>query len=260
MKVSIRSGFAAVVLLVSSAPIVSGKVIAPWPVPERVARADAVVTGKVTSVENKAVKIDGAEYQIAVVQIEDAILGTKGLTHLRVAFHPNVRFPQLNLMVGQESLFFLRQVPAETYFITRMYFDVVPKSDTTAFKSDVEWAKKSAKALQDPKASLQAKDAETRLLAASMLVSRYRNPEGSTGKLEPVDADESKLILLALADADWSVNDFRAPLNPLQTWYKIGAGPADGFNPPPDFKQLGDAAKMWLKANAGTYRIKKFVK
>jgi hypothetical protein len=91
-------------------------------------------------------------------------------------------------------------------------------------------------------------------------VSRYRNPEGSTGKLEPIDAEESKLILLALADADWSVNDFRSPLNPQQTWYKIGAGPADGFNPPADFKQLGDAAKTWLKANAATYRIKKFVK
>ena len=37
------------------------------------------------------------------------------------------------------------------------------------------------------------------LLSASVLVSRYRSPEGSTGKQEPIDAEESKLILLALA-------------------------------------------------------------
>src|SRR5262249_17926678 len=155
-------------------------------------------------------------------QVEDGILGAKGLTHVRVAFYPgeNRRFPQLNLKEGQESLFFLRQVPKETYFRTVMYFDVVPKTDAL-YKDNVEWAKKSAKVLQDAKASLQAKDNETRVLAASMLVSKYRNPEGSTGKQEPIDAEESKLILLALADADWSVNDYRSPVNPQQIWFKL---------------------------------------
>src|SRR6185295_14532628 len=108
MKCSSFGGFAAVALLVSSVSAVAGKVAAPAPVPERVARADVVITGKVTGVEKAAVKIDGAECSIAIVQVEDAILGATGKKEVRVAFYgENRRFPHLNLKEGQESLFFL---------------------------------------------------------------------------------------------------------------------------------------------------------
>src|SRR5437764_939141 len=103
MKCSSLGGFAAVVLLVSSVSAVAGKVIAPAPVPERVARADVVITGKVIDIEKAAVKVDGADYQIAIVQIEDGILGVKGKKEVRVAFFPgeNRRFPHLNLKQGE---------------------------------------------------------------------------------------------------------------------------------------------------------------
>src|SRR5690242_3713642 len=61
------------------------------PLPERVATADAVVAGKVTGIEDKTVSAEPApgvkdkvEYQIAVIKVEDAVLGIKNLTHVKV--------------------------------------------------------------------------------------------------------------------------------------------------------------------------------
>src|SRR4051812_11848327 len=61
------------------------------PLPERVATADAVVVGKVTGIEDKTVTAtsfpgtkDKVEYHVAVVKIADGLMGTKGLTHIKI--------------------------------------------------------------------------------------------------------------------------------------------------------------------------------
>src|SRR5207302_1891396 len=89
--------------------------------------------------------------------------------------------------------------------VMQAYFDVVDKQAPT-FDKDLEAAKKYAKMLADPDKSLKSKDTEERLTAAAMLISKYRSPQPSATppKEEPIDADRSKLILNALADADWS--------------------------------------------------------
>src|SRR4051812_35689051 len=67
--------------------------IAPPPGPQRVAMADAVVIGKVTSIEAKTVMAarfpgdkEKGEYPIAVVKIDGALAGARGLTSVRVGF------------------------------------------------------------------------------------------------------------------------------------------------------------------------------
>jgi hypothetical protein len=255
---SVAGGVVAVVLLAVAVPAAAAKVIPPAPVADRVARSDAVVVGKVTSIDNKTVRVNETEYAVAVVQVEDAVLGAGKLTHVRVAFLPgeNRRFPWLSLKIGQEACFFLRQVPKETFFATTYYFDVVPK-DQANFKADLETAKKCARILQDADSSLKAGDVETRALAAAMLLTRYNTPTPS-GKKEPVEAAQSKLILLALADADWRAEDFRAPVRPALLFNQLPDKEKFGWKQPADVNGFTAAAKAWLRDNAEKYRVQRY--
>src|SRR5262249_1133208 len=104
------------------------------PLPERVAQADAVVVGKGTDIEKKNVAAkpfpeaeEKMEYQVAVIEIKDGIVGAKGLTHLRVAFIPMQegdaprpvvrRGPVMTLTKGQEGCFFLQQHFEENFYV-----------------------------------------------------------------------------------------------------------------------------------------------
>lgn len=251
-------------------------VIAPQPIAQRVATADAVVVGKVTNIEDKTVSappFPGApqkvEYQIAVIKIEDPILGAKGLTHLRVGFvppQPGVVRPggyrPPTLAKDQEACLFLAQHPEGTFYTMPAYFSVIDTKAPT-FEKDVAEAKKAARLLADPTAGLESKEAHDRFLTAAMLVARYRQrkPSAAPPAQEPIDAEESKRILLALADADWTPPNKPGPaqLTPQTVFSQLGLTAKDGWTPPKDFKQFPDEAKKWLKENADKYRIRRFV-
>src|ERR1041385_1635359 len=67
----------------------AGVLIPPPPGAARIANADAVLVGKVTSIEPQDVMVGTAKYRIAVVQIDDAIKGTKeGVKSVRIGFIP----------------------------------------------------------------------------------------------------------------------------------------------------------------------------
>src|SRR5437763_10625695 len=78
------------------AGVAAAKPLPPPPgVPQRLAWADCVVVGKVVSIEEKTVKAprfpgdkEQGEYQVAVIQVDEALRGAKGLTHVRVGFFP----------------------------------------------------------------------------------------------------------------------------------------------------------------------------
>src|SRR5580700_3322100 len=67
------------------------------PAPGQVATSDVSVIGKVESLQEKTVKAKHfqpgvnteVEYQIAVVKIDEGLVGAKGLTHIQVAYIPN---------------------------------------------------------------------------------------------------------------------------------------------------------------------------
>src|SRR5262249_31491141 len=122
--------------------------------PERVAQANAVVVGKVTTIEEKNARIstvpgaaEKTEFQVAVIEIKEAVRGAKGLTHVRVAFpvpqsagpaRPGIlrRGPAVTLTKGQEGCFFLQQHPEEAFFLLEPVAQPLDaKSDT--FKREV---------------------------------------------------------------------------------------------------------------------------
>ena len=258
--------------------------IAPAPVPERVALAELVIIGKVTKIENKKVSLPVApgskekqDYFVALVHIEEAIKGAKGLTDIKVGYlappeapaggpsriRPGIRRPQITLNEDQQALLFLKPHHSGEFHMLQAYFDVVDKK-SPEFEKEVETAKKCTKLLADPDKSLKAKTADDRLLTAAMLIAEYKTWFGpEEAKQEPIDAERSKLILKALADAEWAVKPQPGPrgnqLTPLNLFFRLGLTPDDKWNQPQDFNKTAEAAKTWLKENMDSYRIRRFV-
>jgi hypothetical protein len=283
-KFMISLGLASAVLLVGNA-YAKSLMIAPSPIPERVALSESVIVGKVTKIENKKVSVPVApgskekqDFIVAVVHIDNAIKGAKGLTDIKVGYfappdppaegdapriRPGIRRPQINLNEDQEVLLFLKPHSSGEFQMLQAYFDVVDKK-SPEFEKDVEAAKKCAKLLEEPDKSLQSKEAEDRLNTAAMLIAEYKtwsSPEEP--QQEPIPAERSKLILKTLADADWTVKP--APgvrgntLTPLNLFFRLGLTPEEKWNQPMDFEKTPEAAKTWLKENMDSYRIKRFV-
>jgi hypothetical protein len=241
------------------------------------------VVGKVTGFEEKTVKAnrfpgDTGEYRVATVKVQQAVLGAKNLTHVKVGFvlpppppkpgpvgGPAIfrkRYPTVNLTKGQEVCLFLKKDGKHNFLVAANYYDVLDKKDPN-FAKDLAEVKGYAKLMADPMASLKAKSADDRFKTAAMLISRYRTPMGGN-KTELVSAAESKLILVALAGGDW--NTMPRPggrpfnqMNPVMAFGMLGLEPADGWMQPQNFQQFPTAAKEWLMANAGKYRIKRYV-
>lgn len=253
--------------------------IAPAPTGDRVLNAQIIVVGKVTALEDKVVKAaNGQEYTIAVVKVDEALVGAKGLTHVRVGFLPPPpvvqprdpaivppirRYPTANLTKDQEVLLFLQPLGKESFFVAPMYFDVVDKKNNPNFDKEVATIKRSLKLMEDPKAGLKSQDANDRLMTASLLLTKYRTVKGpvkgGVPKQEPIDAEESKLILLALAEADWNKPFTVNEPAPRTVFSRLGVTAKDGFTPPKVAKEYPDAAKKWLKDNADKYRIQRYV-
>jgi hypothetical protein len=281
-----KIALAAAVLALAAVPAAAMR-IAPPSTMQKVASADAVVVGKVTAIDEKTIKAPRfpgdkmlGEFRVATVKIEMPLLGVKGLTHVKVAWMPpppppppgrpggpirigGGRGPVVNLQKGQELLLFLKKLPKENVYTAASYFDVVEKK-TPGFDAEVAEVKKYGKLLADPMAGLKAKSADDRFQTAALLLFRYRTFQQG-GKLEPIPAQESKLILEAFADADWNAKPvtrpgpFQRQATPQTTFYLLGAQPKDGWVQPQNFQQFPDAAKKWLKDNAGTYRIQRYV-
>lgn len=265
--------------------------IAPSPLPQRTATADLVVVGKVVSIEPKTVKArrfphdkDKGEYQIAVIKINETLFGAKGLTHVRVGFIPEPQqprvqplnpgggigpvavirtggMPSVEFKKDEESCLFLKNHFDAEFMTAPMYFDVINKN-TPNFEKDVAEVRRCAKLLADPMASLKSDKAQDRYTTAAMLIVQYRSarPFMVSKKTEPIDAGESKLILDALAAADWNPQPGRYdPMGPQQMFSWLGLTPKDGWQQPRDFALIAASARKWLADNKDTYRIQKLV-
>jgi len=287
MKQSLWTGVAGLsVLAVMAAPVFArAMMIAPAPIPQRVAQSDAVVIGKVTGFGDKLVNAKAifgdakVDYQIAIVRVEDAFLGAKDAKEIKVGFVPPPpppvpmpgpgpvliikRHPQFNLTLDQEACLFLVKHPTEDFYVGVQYYDFINKTGDANFDKSMDEVRRAAKLLADPAAGFKSKEADDRFLTAALLVTRYRMRRvGGAGKTEPIDAEQSKQILQALADADWAPKvggpvGFR--LTPQRVFFQLGLTPKDGWTQPKDFNQTADEAKKWLQDNADKYRIEHFV-
>ena len=252
----------------------AGVIAVPPAGPNRIAKADAVIVGKVDAIEPQDVKVGNTTYRIAVVSIEQAIRGVKSAKSLRIGFTPPPPPPDgkgpliftsgprpIQLKVGQESLFLLAKLPKENvYVIGGIMGYHIDRDKNPTFEKEVELAKAAVKVIDNPQSALKSKDADERLLAAAYLIETYRSFKGPTvPKLEAIDADESKLILQTLAKSDWKANaDFRSirPA-PWQLFQKLGVTAKDGYAPQPGANYQA-TMQTWLADNAQKYRIQRF--
>jgi hypothetical protein len=283
MKRTLRAGLTALPTLavLTAAVPAQAMLVAPAPIPQRVATADVVIVGKVTGFGDRTVSalpFPGAtvkaEYQVALVKVQQALLGAKGMKEIRVGFMPPPppgpggrlpirRYPAANLTLNQEACLFLTRHPAADFYTAPAYYDVISKTGNANFPRDLDEVKRCARLLADPKAGLESKDKDERFLTAAMLITRYRTPRPSRAgppKTEPVDAAQSQRIFEALAGADWTVRNPRpAQMTPQSVFFRLGLKPADGWTQPRDYRETSEAARKWLKEHAGTYRIQRFV-
>jgi hypothetical protein len=251
-------------------PSSAGALVMMLPGPNRVANADTVIVGRVAGIEPQDIVVGSATYRIAVVQVKEAIRGAKDAKTVRVGFvptplgKPRIRpgFRGVQLQVGQEGLFLLKKQPKEDFCTLggpAGYF--IASGNNANFDKDLKAVKAIVKVAADPQAGLKSKDADERLLAASVLIDKYRGFRGpGKSKQEPIGAEESKLILLALADADWKIGagfgSFRP--NPVGLFNRLGIGAADGWMPPAGGNPQA-LMPTWLRDHAETFRVQRFV-
>jgi hypothetical protein len=248
-------------------------------VAQTIVLTDVVVVGKVTALDEKRVsagpplKVPGAkpiEYQLATVEVRESLLGAKGVREVRVAVivPPGEndrrgpvfrRWPLVKLAVGQEACLFLTRHPDEPFYLLLAPYHVLDRTAKT-FDADLALARRCVELLADPKKALGSKDANERLFTATMLIHGYRTPREvylDAPKTEPVAADLSKVILEALAAADWSAPN--GPVSPHAAFVRLGLTDKDGWAQPDDIKEFAPAARKWLREHADSYRIQRYV-
>jgi hypothetical protein len=261
-------------LLAAATPAHAAIPIPEPPVPQRVALADCVVVGEVAEVKPEPVhaapdvKVPGAPkvpYRMAVIRAETVVVGPRDLREVQVGFvaAPRPGGPRqaaFRWTRGQEACFFLRKHPDEPFFVVRAGWDVLPKKGAEEFARARALVQRCARLLDDPLAGLRAKGADERLLTAAMLIFRYRTAQfvyRGEPRTEPIDAEQSRLILSALAEGSWSVREVYGPMGRLRLFYRLGLTEKDGWRPEAA-KDVPGAARAWLRANAATYRIRRY--
>jgi hypothetical protein len=245
--------------------------MAPPSIPARVAVVDLVVVGRVTKVAEKLVpneltKGDTRGMRLVTVAVAEALFGPK-VKEIQVVFFPPAppgprpmrHFPVVDLAAGEEALLYLTRYPAKKgVYVIAAYYDVAKKAGNPNFDAELAEARKAAKVLSDPKASLESKDAADRYAAASMLLTRYRTKRPGS-RAEALPQAESERLLKALATADWDTRAARGRPHPAAVFNSLGLTAKDGWAPPTDFALFHQAAKKWLQENAGKYRVERFV-
>ena len=254
-----------------SLAVYGGMIAQPPPGPARIAKADAVIVGKVEALEPQDVKVGDAMYRIAIVRINQGVKGIKDEKTLRIGFVPppnaNDKGPRIirtgarpvQLAAGQEGLFILTRQGKENFYVIGGVIGYYINSENNKdFDKEVQVAKTAAKVMVDPQGSLKATDAEERLLAAAMMIEKHRTFQGPKSTQAPIDAEESKQLMQVLADADWKTAGNFSSLrpNPNQLFQRLGVTPKDGFVAAAG-GNYQTAAQAWVRDNAQKYRIQR---
>lgn len=250
----------------------------PEPAYYRMGVAELVVVGKVEEdpAEYKWPAASPSHYNRAArVAVSEVLLGPKDTKAVRVVVNGLwVKLPKAWEPVrtktgpniepfekGREGLFYLRGFPDATVMIPAGNLVFVDRNDPS-YTGQLRLARRLAKLLADPKAALRSKEPADRLDTAGALLWRYRSG-WADWKADP-DAEESRLILRALADAEWVASRGPGDLEGASAglafeWLK----PIKGFDPPPevvnDFKAYTAAAKRWLRDNEDRHRVTRYL-
>jgi hypothetical protein len=276
------------VVLWTRRPLASAEVA----LPDRIVRSDLVVLGRVVALEPKDVEAAFSsespfklDYRIAVVKVNDVIHGKKELKEIRLGFispdqdrkvdRSGKAMPALSplyfvsIKVGQEGVFFLKKHHQGDFYLNPMLIGgFLPSSDSPEFKKNIESARRLSKVLDLPLDALKAENASNRFLATTMLINRYRLNGAKASKLpeKAINAEESKLLLKTLTEAEWKdVNEAISPTmyppHPYRLFLQLGVTKTEGYDPPtkaPDFRDTLRYTQSWLRDNQEKYRIQRF--
>jgi len=267
---------------------------------------NVAVVAKVVEVEPDVVEVApfrGApkermvRYKVAIMKIDDPLIGASGITRVRVGFPADASAVSpgdggsgrpravtatvmigpaatgIALSAGMEGCFALAKHASADFYV--LSSPPVQKKDPN-FAKEVDRLKTYARAINDPVAALKAKELDQRFEAAQIILQSYLTPRGSNVR-EPVPDEENKLILGLMAELPWvppGGNRVRADgrLIPHREvlWYRINPGEL-GFkrpempkrvpgDPPPDMNKIMDeATSKFLKENADKIKLKRFV-
>lgn len=264
----------AVVVLFSIS--LNARVMAPPAPAARAMQASTVVVGTVTAIDPKPHEVkqpanpaNPLEYKMATIKVEENLLGASGLTHLKVGVLSTPggrRTPiSVNVQEGQRAIFFLHKHPTEG-FDTFDYMSQPLDLKSEAGKSQLESVKQVTSVIADPKAALAASTPAERLRAAAILISRARHPVAGTGEpeMKPLALNESQLMLKALAEGDWTIDEGKAAPSYV-AFSLLGLTKADGWEPVKPTKggnfirETQAAFRTWLDGPGKEYRIKSLV-
>jgi hypothetical protein len=274
------------------------------PAAVRALQAEVIALGKVTEIEKDTVegpaytdapKDQKATYKIAVLKIEDPLLGAKGLTQIRIGFLADapaagtpatppaggpgrvarpVRFGggPIALTAGMEGCFLLNSLPGADFYIAAGNGPPLLKKDEN-YEKELKGIKTTVKTIDDPVAALKLKDAGDRFQAAHALLWRYQSVKGNQARVtrEAVPAEENKLLLAVLAEHSWLPKDPVVPraageIAPSRStlWYMVNWN-EHGFKQPKaapdaDFNKLMDiATAKFLIDNMDKIKLKRAV-
>jgi hypothetical protein len=294
---------ASVAVMAESSPALRIAMPANFTTQQKAMQSEVVVVGKVTGIEKESVEAEPFKgspkvaYKIGVIKIETAVTGAKGLTHIKVGFQQPVggtdpvpqdpqvkpgigrpigpigRIQPIVLTEGQEGVFFLQKHPTENFFIIQQGF-VPLDSKAPDYKTELGKVTAISATLADPLKALKAEKIEDRLLAASTLVSKYRTyPQNAQFGVDQVaiPAEESKLILKAIMEADWAKFQMDPTMNPMTLMSQLGVYAGSNgipqYKPMPNTPNPAEAYKSWYQAeikkwyekSGSTFEIKKMV-
>jgi hypothetical protein len=248
---------------------------APAPI-VRAMNAQVVVVGKVQSFEADTVDAEpypGSQkvaHRVALVKVSDALLGAKGLTHLKVGWvhvtpspNPKANRGTVSLPDGFEGCLYLRKHPAADFY-TFDYMSQPLDAKAQQFEQEVASAKKMFLAATDPVKALKAEKADDRYLAAAYLLTRYTTRPAGKAEEVPVPADERGLLYDAILATNWAAEPNGAPA-PAYLVTRLVQNRPGGFRPKP-FTGTGDynavmkaEFKSWVAGDGATFELKKFL-
>ena len=280
-------------MLTSAAPSFALKRVMQNSTPVQLAsQSDALVIGTVTAIEPEAVQAapvpngNKVPYMVAVVKIHENLLGVKGVTHIRIGFLPSGQIGQVydddemefalgcggrwqpgrdtQPREGQTACFFLKK-HHNGEFYTMVPYGAPLSKKLLYFDDEIKQIKKAVKVMEKPLEALQVKVAAERQFAAALLVQKYRaqQPNAATVKVQPISAEESKLILTALGEMTWgdAGPDGENTLSLQNSFWQLGLSDKDGWKQPTvkdgeDYNTvMGAAVKKWCQDNTSTYQI-----
>jgi hypothetical protein len=248
-------------------------------------QAEVIVVGRIVEIEDTDTEVttppgtsQKTVYKIANLQIQEALVGAKGLTHIRVGFIPINQSPNPQLRgfddldwgylhdtygINEEGCFFLQKHPQGDFYITLPNGNRLD-SKYLSYEGDLGRIKRMIEVFEKPLEALKAKKSDERQFAAWALIMKYRTaPTSNGGVVNEVEIpkEESQLILKALCETE---NDPDQLTKFANLFSMLRITEKDGWNPAnlggaDTNKIMKETFEQWHKTHGEKYCVKKWV-